>query len=153
MRILGLDYGDRTVGVAMSDELTLTAQPMETIYRERTHKLRQTLARIIEICDEYNVEKIVIGLPKSMNDEEGIRCQETREFADLLAKRTTREIIFQDERLTTIEANDILMQAGVHWTNRKQYIDKMAASLILRGYLESMSHQEQDANGNGETNE
>lgn len=137
MRIMGLDYGDKTVGVAVSDEMLLTAQPTETIRRQRPGKLRQTLARVEQLIREYGVELIVIGLPKKLNNEEGERCEKTREFGELLERRTGLEIVYQDERLTTSEADIVLEQGGVRRENRKEYIDKVAASLILQGYLDS----------------
>lgn len=138
VRIIGLDYGSKTVGVAISDEMMLTAQPLKTIHRQRPAKLRQTLAQIEEILESYGVERIVIGLPKKLNNAEGERCEKTREFADMLSRRTGLEIVFQDERLTTVEADNLLEQGGVRKENRKQYIDKVAASLILQGYLDTM---------------
>lgn len=140
MRIMGLDYGDKTVGVAISDEMLLTAQPTETIKRERPGKLRQTFARIEGLIKEYDVEKIVIGLPKKMDNEEGDRCTKSREFGQQIERRTGLEIIYQDERLTTVAADAVLEQGGVRKENRKEYIDKLAASLILQGYLDSMDH-------------
>ena len=139
MRIMGLDYGAKTVGVAISDELLLTAQPVETITRMRENKLRQTLARIEELMEEYQVEKVVIGLPKKMNNEEGERCEKTREFANMIENRTGLEIIFWDERLTTVAAEAVLAEANVAKERRKEYVDKVAASLILKSYLESIS--------------
>lgn len=142
MRIIGLDYGSKTVGVAMSDEMLLTAQPLVTIHRERPAKLRQTLAQIEQLLEEYQVEKIVVGLPKKLNNEEGDRCEKTRAFGEMLERRTGLEVIYQDERLTTAEADDLLERGGVRKQNRKQYIDKMAASLILQGYLDAMPGKE-----------
>lgn len=139
MRIMGLDYGDKTVGVAISDELLLTAQPVETIQRERPVKLRKTFARIEELIGTYEVDRIVLGLPKRMDNQEGERCERTREFGDQLAKRTGIEIIYQDERLTTKEADAVLNEGGVRKENRKEYIDKLAASLILQGYLDILA--------------
>lgn len=139
MRIMGLDYGDKTVGVAISDELLLTAQPLETIQRERPAKLRKTFARIDTLIEEYQVDRIVLGLPKKMDNQEGERCERTREFGEMLAKRTGLEIIYQDERLTTKEADAVLDEGGVRKENRKEYIDKLAASLILQGYLEMLA--------------
>ena len=139
MRIMGLDYGDKTVGVAISDELLLTAQPLETIQRERPAKLRKTFARIDTLIEEYQVDRIVLGLPKEMDNQEGERCERTREFGEMLAKRTGLEIIYQDERLTTKEADAVLDEGGVRKENRKEYIDKLAASLILQGYLEMIA--------------
>lgn len=139
MRIMGLDYGAKTVGVAISDELLMTAQPVETITRTREDKLRQTLARIEALIEEYQVDKVVIGLPKKMNNEEGERCTKTREFAGKVESRTGLEIVFWDERLTTVAANAVLEEANVSKEHRKEYIDKVAASLILKGYLDSLS--------------
>jgi len=136
---MGLDYGDKTVGVAISDELLLTAQPLETIQRERPAKLRKTFARIDTLIEEYQVDRIVLGLPKKMDNQEGERCERTREFGEMLAKRTGLEIIYQDERLTTKEADAVLDEGGVRKENRKEYIDKLAASLILQGYLEMIA--------------
>lgn len=134
-----MDFGAKTVGVAISDELLLTAQPIETITRERETKLRKTFARIEELIEEYEVEKIVVGLPVKMNGEEGERCVRTREFAENLERRTGLEVIFEDERLTTVEADAVLSEAGVGKERRKKYVDKLAASLILKSYLESIS--------------
>ena len=107
MRIMGLDYGSKTVGVAISDEMLLTAQPIETITRDRETKLSQTLARIEELMEEYDVEKVVIGLPKKLNNEEGDRCDTTREFAEMVERRSGLEVVFWDERLTTVEADAV----------------------------------------------
>lgn len=141
MRIMGLDYGAKTVGVAVSDELLLTAQPVETIRRERETKLRKTLARIEELMEEYQVDKVVIGLPKKLNNEEGERCERTREFAGMVEERSGLEIVFWDERLTTISADAVLAEGGVAKDKRKEYIDKIAASLILKSYLESIAEK------------
>ncbi len=142
MRIMGLDYGDKTVGVAISDELQLTAQPVETIRRERTDKLRRTLARIEELIAENDVQRIVVGLPKKMDNEEGERCRKSREFGDKVERRTGIEVVYQDERLTTAEAAAVLEEGGVRKENRKIYIDKLAAALILQGYLDSMEKKD-----------
>ena len=142
MRIMGLDYGDKTVGVAISDELLLTAQPVETIQRERPAKLRKTFARIEELIGTYEVDRIVLGLPKRMDNQEGERCERTREFGDQLAKRAELfqiPVDYQDERLTTKEADAVLNEGGVRKENRKEYIDKLAASLILQGYLDILA--------------
>ena len=139
MRILGLDYGSKTVGVAVSDALLLTAQSVETIRREKESKLRQTLARIEAIIEEYKVDKIVLGYPKNMNDTEGIRCEKTKEFKEMLERRTSLEVILWDERLSTVEADEILMESGVRREHRKDYVDQLAAAIILQGYLDSLS--------------
>lgn len=139
MRILGLDYGSKTVGVAVSDPLGLTAQKVETIWRKQENKLRRTLARIEELIAEYEVEKIVLGFPKNMNNTVGERAEKALEFGEMLKKRTGLEIIMWDERLTTVEADRTLIEAGVRRENRKQYLDGIAAVFILQGYLDSLS--------------
>ena len=139
MRILGLDYGSKTVGVAVSDPLGLTAQKVETIWRKQENKLRRTLARIEELIAEYEVEKIVLGFPKNMNNTVGGRAEKALEFGEMLKKRTGLEVIMWDERLTTVEADRTLIEAGVRRENRKQYLDGIAAVFILQGYLDSLS--------------
>ena len=139
MRILGLDYGSKTVGVAVSDPLGLTAQGVETIWRKQENKLRQTLARIEELISEYQVERIVLGYPKNMNNTIGKRAEKSLEFQQMLERRTGLPVIMWDERLTTVEANRTLMEASVRRENRKQYMDKLAAVFILQGYLDSLS--------------
>ncbi len=136
MRVMGLDYGDKTVGVAISDELLITAQPIETVERERTNKLRKTYQRIEALIAEYEVEKIVLGRPLNMNGTEGDRVELTEAFAEELSRRTGLEIIWMDERLTTVEANRILEETGVAHSARKEHIDKMAAAIILQTYLD-----------------
>ena len=143
MRILGLDYGSKTVGVALSDPLGLTAQNLETIWRKQENKLRQTLARIEELTKEYQVETIVVGYPKNMNNTVGERAEKALEFKEKLESRTGLPVVMWDERLTTLEANRTLMEAGVRRENRKQYLDGLAAVFILQGYLDYLHHQEQ----------
>ena len=135
MRVMGLDFGSKTVGVAVSDPLFVTAQGIETIRRKSENKLRQTLSRIKELCDEYEVERIVLGYPVHMDGTSGIRCEKTRKFAELLEKRTSLEIIFRDERLTTVQADEILSDMGVPESDKKQYIDMIAAVVILQDYM------------------
>jgi len=139
MRIMGLDFGSKTVGVAVSDSLLLTAQGVEIIRRKDENKLRQTLARIEELIVEYEVEEIVLGLPKNMNATEGVRVELTNEFKDKLERRTGLPVIMWDERLTTVAADKIMMEAGVRREHRKDYVDKIAATLILQGYLDRKS--------------
>ena len=138
MRILGLDYGSKTVGVAVSDQLGLTAQAVETIWRKQENHLRQTLARIDELAAEYQVERIVLGYPKNMNNTIGERAEKALEFQQMLEKRTGLQVIMWDERLTTVEANRTLMEASVRRENRKKYLDQLAAVFILQGYLDSL---------------
>lgn len=137
MRIIGLDYGTKTVGVAVSDALMITAQPLETIERKSANKLRQTLARIESIIEEYQAERIVLGYPKNMNNTIGERAEAAEQFKEDLERRTGLEVILWDERLSTVEAERILMDTGVRRENRKQYVDKMAAAVILQNYLDS----------------
>ncbi len=137
MRILGLDYGSKTVGVAVSDPLLLTAQGLEIIRRKHENKLRKTYARIEEICREYGVERIVLGYPRNMDDTEGVRCDKTKEFKEALERRTGLPVILEDERLTTVEADEIMKECGIRRENRKDYVDEIAAMIILRGYLEA----------------
>lgn len=138
MRILGLDYGAKTVGVAVCDPLGLTAQGVETITRKEENKLRKTLARIESLIKEYGVETIVLGYPKNMDDTIGERARKTEEFRDMLIRRTGLPVVLWDERLTTIEANEILIESGVRREDRKKVIDKIAATLILQSYLGSL---------------
>ena len=138
LRILGLDYGSVTVGVAVSDALLVTAQPVEVIKRKSETKLRQTLARIEELIASYEVQKIVLGYPKNMNNTLGERVQRTAEFREKLEKRTGLEVVMWDERLSTVSAVEVLKEGNVRRENRKNYVDKIAASFILQGYLDSL---------------
>ena len=138
MRIMGLDYGTKTVGVAVSDPLGITAQAVETIERKTENKLRQTLARIETLAKEYEVEKFVLGFPKHMNNDIGERAEKALEFGEILRRRTGLEVVMWDERLTTVEAERTLIENNVRRENRKQYIDKIAAVFILQGYLDSI---------------
>jgi len=143
MRIMGLDFGSRTVGVAVSDSLLLTAQGVEIIRRKEENKLRQTLARIEELILEYEVEEIVLGQPKHMNADEGVRVELTNEFKEKLERRTGLPVTFWDERLTTVAADRTMMEAGIRREKRKDYVDMLAAVFILQGYLDYRSMQKQ----------
>ena len=138
MRIMGLDYGSKTVGVAISDSLGITAQGIETICRKEENKLRKTCARIEALIEEYQVERIVLGLPKHMNNEIGDRAKLSIEFGEMLRRRTGLEVVMWDERLSSVEAERVLIESKVRRENRKQYIDKIAAVFILQGYLDSL---------------
>ncbi len=140
-RVLGLDYGTKTVGVAVSDELFITAQGLETITRKEENKLRKTLARIEELIQEYGVEEIVLGYPKNMDNTIGERGKAAEEFRDRLEKRCGLPVILWDERLTTMESERILMDGGIRRENRKSRIDWMAASLILQSYMDSVRNK------------
>ena len=141
MRIMGLDYGSVTVGVAVSDALLLTAQGVETIFRKEENKLRRTLARIQELCTKYEVGEIVVGFPKHMNNTIGDRAEKSLAFAEMLKKRTGLPVVMWDERLTTVEANRTLMESGVRREHRKEYLDKIAAVFILQGYLDAKKNR------------
>jgi putative Holliday junction resolvase len=136
-RILGLDVGDRTVGVAASDLLLMTAQGVETIRRET---LEKDLARLGELMREYDAVRLVVGLPRNMNGTEGDRCEIVRAFAEEIKKALPEaDIVFWDERLSTVAAAKSLIQADVSRKKRKKVIDKMAAVFILQGYLDSLA--------------
>ncbi|MBQ1801870.1 Holliday junction resolvase RuvX [Lachnobacterium bovis] len=143
MRILGLDFGSKTVGVAVSDGLLLTAQGVEIIRRKSQSKLRQTLARIKELADEYEVDTIVLGYPKNMNGTEGERCEKTKEFKGMLENRTGLPVVLWDERLTTVAADRSMMETGIRRENRKNYVDEIAAIFILQGYLDYLHNQKE----------
>lgn len=147
MRIMGLDFGSKTVGVAISDTLLLTAQGIEIIRRKEENKLRQTLARIEALIVEYEVEEIVLGLPKNMNATEGVRVTLTQEFKEKLERRTGLPVILWDERLTTVAADKIMMEAGIRREHRKEHVDRIAAALILQGYLDRRNMRKDDIVG------
>lgn len=134
-----MDFGSKTVGVAVSDELLITAQGLEIVRRESENKLRKTLARIEQIIEEYSIEKIVLGFPKNMNNTIGERGEKTLAFKEMLERRTGLEVIMWDERLTTVSADRTMMEAGVRRENRKKYVDQIAATFILQGYLDSIA--------------
>lgn len=142
MRIMSLDFGSKTVGVAISDPLLITAQGIEIIERKEENKLRKTLARIEALILEYEVEEIVLGLPKNMNDSIGERAKLTMEFKDKLERRTGMPVALWDERLTTVAANKAMMEAGIRREHRKEHVDKIAACLILQGYLDCRKNKE-----------
>jgi len=139
---MGLDFGSVTVGVAISDGLLLTAQGIEVIRRKEENKLRRTLARIEELVKEYEVTKIVLGLPKNMDNSEGERAVLSREFAEKLERRTGLEVVMWDERLTTVAAHNVMLEADLSRAKREKVVDKVAATFILQGYLDSLPRQE-----------
>lgn len=135
MRIMGLDFGSKTVGVAVTDPLGITAQGVEIIRRDSPKKLRKTLARIEALIEQYEIEKIVLGYPVMLDGTEGERVDKTKDFAEMLKKRTGRDIVFQDERLTTVEAYEIMDDAGIKKEDRYKYVDQIAATIILEDYM------------------
>ena len=140
MRIMGLDYGSKTIGVAVSDPMGLTAQGIETITREEENKLRKSLRRIEELADQYQVGEIVLGFPKNMNNTIGERAEKALQLKETLERRLGLPVIMWDERLTTVEADRTLIEAGVRRENRKKYVDMIAAVFILQGYLDAKAN-------------
>lgn len=141
IRIMGLDFGSKTVGVAISDPLGITAQGIEIIRREQENKLRRTLARIEALVQEYQVTEIVLGYPKNMNNTVGERAEKSLAFKEMLERRTGLPVVMWDERLTTVAANRTLIEGGVRRENRKDYVDMIAAVYILQGYLDSLERE------------
>jgi len=142
LRILGLDYGDKTVGVAVSDPFGWTAQGVEIIRRNSPVEYKQSLGRITELMAEYNVEKIVLGFPRNMDGSEGPRCEKTLAYKERLEKRFKPvEVVLWDERLSTVAADRYMISAEMDHFERKSVIDKMAAVFILQGYLDSVRNE------------
>ncbi len=136
-RIMALDYGNKTIGVAVSDELHITANGLEIIRREDEQNLKPSIERILQIIKEYKVDKIVIGLPKNMNNTLGSSAEKVMLFKEKLSGHTELEIVLWDERLTTVQTTNMLKEAGMSWKKRKKVVDKVAASLILQNYLDA----------------
>lgn len=135
-RVIGLDIGDRTIGIAVSDLLGLTAQGVETIRRK---KLADDIARLGELMEQYETRELVSGYPKNMNGTEGDRCEVVKAFIDeVKAVYPDVQVTFWDERLSTVAATRSLLEADVSRKKRKKVIDKMAAIFILQGYLDSI---------------
>lgn len=143
MRIMALDYGSATVGVAMTDPLGITVQPSETIIRKQENHLRRTCSRIKELARENGIDLIVIGLPLNMDGTEGERAQKSRAFGAMIERRTGIRTVFQDERLTTVAADEILDDLGIDHRERKKHIDAIAASIILQDYINAGERHEQ----------
>lgn len=132
---MGLDVGDKTIGVAISDPLLITAQSLKTIKREGYKKDIDTL---IAIINEYNIKKIVVGIPKNMNNTLGPQGEKVLNFVEKLRHNVELDIIMEDERLTTVQAEKLLIESDVKRKNRKKVIDKVAATYILQSYLDRM---------------
>ena len=139
MRVMGLDYGSKTMGVAISDELMMIATGLEIIRRDSEKKIRKTLIRNDELIAEYNIGKIVLGLPKNMNNTLGERAEKSLELKETLERRTGLEVIMWDERLSTVSAHKAMMEAGIRREDRGNYVDSIAAAIILQGYLDSVA--------------
>ncbi len=140
MRILCLDFGEKTIGVAISDPFGWTAQGVEIVRRKEENNLKASIERIGEIILEYGVEKIVVGYPKNMNNTIGERCEKTEAFKIKLEKKFKIPVVLWDERLSTVAAERGLLEADLSRAKRKKVIDKMAAVFILQGYLDSNSN-------------
>ena len=149
MRIMGLDFGSKTVGVAISDALLITAQGREIIRREHASKLRKTLARIEKLIVENDVSEIVLGEPLNMDGSAGERVRLTHEFKEMLERRTGLPVHLWDERLTTVAADEYMKEAGIPREKRKDYVDEIAAVFILQGYLNRLA-DEKKKGGNDE---
>lgn len=134
MRVLGLDVGTKTVGLALSDELGLTAQALTTVRRTN---LRSDVAAVLAQVTEYSVTHLIIGLPLNMNGTEGPRAEASRQFARSLTKAGAPELTFWDERLSTVAAQRVLLEADLSRAKRKQVIDQLAAAYILQGWLDA----------------
>ena len=134
---MGLDFGGKTCGVALSDPLMITAQPKEIIRRDRENKLRRTYARIEELIAENDVGLIVLGLPLNMDDSQGERAKKTLEFQDSLQRRTGLPVVMSDERLTSVEAEEIMHSQGIPRERYHDYVDMIAAGIILQEYMEN----------------
>lgn len=147
-RIIGLDFGSKTTGVAVSDPFGWTAQGVEIIRRKEENKLRKTLARIEELVKEYNATRIVLGLPKNMNNTLGDRAEKSMAFKEMLERRTGLCVVLWDERLTTVAADRTMMEAGIRREHRKEYVDEIAAVFILQNYLDYLSCHPVDNNNN-----
>lgn len=144
MRIMGLDFGSKTVGVAISDPLLITAQGVEIIRRKDENKLRQTCARIEELIVANEVSEIVLGYPKNMNDTLGDRVEKTLAFKEMIERRTGLPVHLWDERLTTVAADKAMIEAGLRREERKEHVDKIAAIFILQGYLDLLANQKKN---------
>jgi len=137
---MGIDYGDSRIGIAVSDPLGWTAQGIETINWKED--LEVPLLKIAELAEQYQVKKIIVGLPKNMNGTLGLRAEKTLEFIDCLKNRVEKaEIIKWDERLTTVAANRTMHEMGVKKSKKKLYVDQIAAVYILQGYLDSLGNK------------
>lgn len=137
MRILGVDYGDSRIGIAVSDPMGWTAQGVETL--EWRGDMGKPAERISKLAADYGAEKIVVGFPKNMNGTIGPRGEKTQEFIDLLATMTDIQIVKWDERLSTVSANRTMHEIGIKTSKKKKVVDQIAAVFILQGYLDSIS--------------
>ena len=145
-RIIGLDFGSKTTGVAVIDPFGWTAQGVEIIRRKEENKLRKTLARIEELVKEYGASRIVLGLPKNMNNSLGDRAEKSLAFKEMLERRSGLPVVMWDERLTTVAADRTMMEAGIRREHRREYVDEIAAVFILQNYLDYLSCHPMETN-------
>ncbi len=139
MRILGLDYGEKTVGVAISDETETIARGVEIIRRDKEESIKKSVARIKELIEEYNVQRIILGYPKNMDGSEGFRCDKTIEFKERLHRNFKKmDIVLQDERYSTVSVTKVFQEAKMKKEEQKEVVDMMAAVLILQNYLDTI---------------
>ncbi len=137
MRVMACDYGSKTIGIAVSDPFGWTAQGVEIIHRKQENELKASIERIKALIEEYSVETIVVGLPKNMNNTLGERVEKTMEFIEALKKQISLPVVTWDERLSTVGAERVLLEADLSRAKRKKVIDKMAAAYFLQGYLDA----------------
>lgn len=142
MKVLGLDLGERTLGVAVSDGLGLGASGIEIIRRKEENHLRRTLSRLGELIDEHGAEALVLGLPLNLDGTEGERAGKSREFAEILKKRFDLPVYLCDERLTTVEAEEIMALNGIRKQDYKKYVDMIAAQVILEDWMHQRAYEE-----------
>lgn len=142
MRIMGLDVGDKTVGVAISDELGISANPITVI--KRTESIKKDIAEVRRLAEEYSVGRIVVGMPLMLDGSVGIQAQKVEEFIEALKRRTRIPVVTWDERLTTTTAERVLLEADQSRAKRKRVIDKLAASVMLQSYLERQRFQSRE---------
>ncbi len=139
MRIIGLDVGDKTIGVAMSDELVTFASPVKVI--KRTESIRKDIGEIRRLAEENGVKQIVVGLPLMLNGSIGIQAEKVLQFVEELKRRTKAEIITWDERMSTLEVERMMIASNESRDKRKQVVDKLAAAVILQGYMDRQRQQ------------
>lgn len=141
-RILGLDFGSKTVGVAVSDPLGFTAQGLTIIRREKENHLRQTFRKLKELAEEYDIKAVVLGYPLNMDDSIGDRALRTLQFGEELRRRLRVPVFMHDERLTTVEADEVMTEMGVKREDFKKYVDKIASTIILQEWLDNHGSDE-----------
>jgi len=146
-RLMGLDYGSKTIGVAISDLLGITAQSVEVIRRENDGVFKPVIKRLGELIAEYEIAQIVLGYPKNMNNTIGERCEKTESFRARLEKAFKLPVHLWDERLSTVAVSRVMIEADMRRDKRKMIVDKQAAAFILQGYMDCIKHKLNRENG------